>query len=223
MLKDQGMLEAERWQEASELGTLPVPTSLQSLISSRLDRLEREEKEVAHDASIVGAVFWAGAVAHLGAGDGLVAVDPTGRPADARAARLHSRERRLERDREDEYAFKHILIRDVAYGQVPKGRRVMLHVRFSDWMTKFPSSADEFVEIVAWHLEQACRLSREVARSPIEPPFLIAAGALAHAARRAERREGLRRHFATTRGHSTCWATSTKNDGSSSACGAQTS
>ena len=35
-------LEAERWQEASELGTLPVPTSLQSLISSRLDRLERD-------------------------------------------------------------------------------------------------------------------------------------------------------------------------------------
>jgi tetratricopeptide (TPR) repeat protein len=68
----------------------------------------------------------------------------------------------------------------------------MLHVRFSDWVTKLPSSADEFVEIVAWHLEQACRLSREVARSPIEPPFLAAAGALANAAKRAEQREGLR-------------------------------
>ena len=39
--------------------------------------------------------------------------------------------------------------------------------------------------------EQACRLCREVARSPIEPPLLQAAGALANAARRAERREGL--------------------------------
>ena len=68
----------------------------------------------------------------------------------------------------------------------------MLHVRFSDWVTKLPSSADEFVEIVAWHLEQACNLSREVARSPIEPPFLAAAGALANAAKRAEQREGLR-------------------------------
>ncbi|MDQ2944052.1 MAG: hypothetical protein M3R21_10350, partial [Candidatus Dormibacteraeota bacterium] len=40
--------------------------------------------------------------------------------------------------------------------------------------------------------EQACQLSREVARSPIEPPFLAAAGALANAAGKAERREGLR-------------------------------
>src|SRR5207253_10740878 len=93
---------------------------------------------------------------------------------------------------EDEYEFKHILIRDIAYGQIPKGRRAQLHVRFSDWVTILPGSADEFVEIVAWHLEQACRLSREVARSPIEPPLLQAAGALANAARRAEAREGLR-------------------------------
>jgi tetratricopeptide (TPR) repeat protein len=59
-------------------------------------------------------------------------------------------------------------------------------------VTVLPGSADEFVEIVAWHLEQACRLSREVARSPIEPPLVQAAGALADAARRAEARESLR-------------------------------
>src|ERR1044072_2162374 len=67
---------------------------------------------------------------------------------------------------DDEYAFKHILMRDVAYGQVPKGRRAELHVRFAEWMTALPSSADELVEIVAWHLEQACRCSREVGGCP---------------------------------------------------------
>jgi predicted ATPase/class 3 adenylate cyclase len=195
MLKDQGMLEAERWKEATEVGTLPVPTNLQGLISSRLDRLERADKELAHDASIVGAVFWAGAVAYLGAKNGLVAVDPVkGLKTLERQDFIHANAVSSVAG-EDEYAFKHILIRDVAYGQVPKGRRVMLHVRFSDWVTKFPSSADEFVEIVAWHLEQACRLSREVARNPIEPPFLVAAAALAHAARRAERREGLQEAY----------------------------
>jgi tetratricopeptide (TPR) repeat protein len=75
---------------------------------------------------------------------------------------------------------------------VPKGRRAQLHLRFSDWVTVLPGSADEFVEIVAWHLEQACKLSREVARRPIEPPIRQAADALADAARRAERRESLR-------------------------------
>src|SRR5204863_10156735 len=72
------------------------------------------------------------------------------------------------------------------------GRRAQLHLRFSDWVTALPGSADEFVEIVAWHLEQACKLSKEVARSPIEPPIREAAAALANAATRAERRESLR-------------------------------
>jgi class 3 adenylate cyclase/tetratricopeptide (TPR) repeat protein len=191
MLRDRGLIDAERWH-SEEMGELPVPTSVQGLISSRLDRLERGDKHLAHNAAVVGAVFWAGAVAHLGTEDG-------GPPPDPHAG-LETLERRdfvLHSDistvaGEDEYAFKHILMRDVAYGQVPKGRRAQLHVRFSDWVTILPGSADEFVEIVAWHLEQACRLSREVARSPIEPPLLQAAGALANAARRAEAREGLK-------------------------------
>jgi class 3 adenylate cyclase/tetratricopeptide (TPR) repeat protein len=193
MLKDKGMLDLGRWKEAGERGTLPVPTNLQGLISSRLDRLERPDKELAHDASIAGAVFWAGAVAHLGAKEGgLVKIDP-GKGLQTLQQHDFIRANPISSVAgEDEYAFNHILIRDVAYGQVPKGRRVMLHVRFSDWVTKLPSSADEFVEIVAWHLEQACRLSREVARSPIEPPFLVAAGALANCGRRAEQREGMR-------------------------------
>ena len=190
MLRDRGLVDAERWR-SEEMGELPVPTSVQGLISSRLDRLEGGDKQLAHNAAVIGAVFWAGAVAHLGADDG-------GAPPDLHAG-LETLERRdfvLHSEvstvaGEDEYAFKHILMRDVAYGQVPKGRRAELHVRFSDWVTILPGSADEFVEIVAWHLEQACRLSREVARSPIEPPLLQAAGALANAARRAERREGL--------------------------------
>ncbi len=191
MLKDQGMLQASRWHEAGALETLPVPNNLQGLISSRLDSLAHGDKALAHDASVIGAVFWAGAVAHLGATDGMVVSDPQ-QGLQTLARQDFIRPNPISSVvGEHEYAFKHILIRDVAYGQVPKGQRVVLHVRFSDWVTIMPSASDEFVEIVAWHLEQACRLSREVARSPIEPPFLAAAGALANAAGKAERREGL--------------------------------
>jgi class 3 adenylate cyclase/tetratricopeptide (TPR) repeat protein len=190
MLRDRGLVDAERWR-SEDVGELPVPTSVQGLISSRLDRLEGDDKRVAHNASVVGAVFWAGAVAQLG-------VEDDGPPPDPRE-RLATLERRdfVQHSDvstvagEDEYAFKHILMRDVAYGQIPKGRRAELHVRFTNWVDILPGSADEFTEILAWHLEQACRLSREVARAPIEPPFLQAAEALANAARRAERREGL--------------------------------
>jgi predicted ATPase/class 3 adenylate cyclase len=190
MLRDEGLIDAERWS-SEDVGELPVPTSVQGLISSRLDRLEGGDKRVAHDASVVGATFWAGAVGHLGAEDGSPPPDLHAglQTLERRDFVLHSEVSTVAG--EDEYAFKHILMRDVAYGQIPKGRRAELHVRFSDWVEILPGSADEFVEIVAWHLEQACRLSREVARAPIDPPLLQAAEALANAARRAERREGL--------------------------------
>src|SRR5205807_4457652 len=143
---------------------LPVPSSLQALIASRLDQLPPDEKRLAQHASVVGTVFWPGALASLnGAGD--------------LAANLEALERRdLVRARtgsavagEREYAFKHVLIRDVAYNQLPKGRRSQLHRRFAGWTEALPGGEDEFVEIVAYHLEQACLLTRGVARSP-EPP-----------------------------------------------------
>jgi tetratricopeptide (TPR) repeat protein len=191
VLREQGLIDLERWQ-SDEAGELPIPTSVQGLISSRLDRLAREEKLLAHHASVVGSVFWAGAVAHLGLENGAPQDDP--RPGlqelERRDFVAHSAVSTVAG--EDEYAFKHILMRDVAYGQLPKGRRAQLHLRFSDWVTDVRGKGEEFVEIVAWHLEQACGLSREVARTPIEPPIQQAADALAKAASRAERRESLR-------------------------------
>ena len=191
MLRDQGLIDLERWS-GDEARELPVPTSVQGLISSRLDQLTTPEKQLAHHASVIGAIFWAGALAELGASDGQAGVDPrTGLDElERRDFVAHQAESTVADD--DAYAFKHLLMRDVAYGQVPKGRRAELHVRFAEWVTALPSSADEFVEIVAWHLEQACRLSSEVARSPIEPPTREAAAMLAEAGGRAERRESLR-------------------------------
>jgi class 3 adenylate cyclase/tetratricopeptide (TPR) repeat protein len=191
MLRDRELLDPERWG-SDEMRDLPVPTSLQGLISSRLDRLGNTEKQLAHHASVIGAIFWAGAVAHLGAREGQEPGDP--RPGLTELARRDFVAAQSSSTVADdiEYAFKHILMRDVAYGQVPKGRRAELHVRFSDWVESLPRTADELVEIVAWHLEQACLLSREVARSPIDPPIREAAAALADAAERAERRESLR-------------------------------
>jgi predicted ATPase/class 3 adenylate cyclase len=192
MLRDEGLVDARAWATAT-IEDLPVPTSVQGLISSRLDRLEPRDKHLAHNAAVIGSVFWAGAVEHL------AAPDTNGKGplhADEALASLAARDfvRRNATSSvagEDEYAFTHILIRDVAYGQIPKGRRMQLHVRFADWVTILAGSADEFVEIVAWHLEQACRISHEVARAPIEPPTVAASGALANAAHRAELREGL--------------------------------
>ena len=85
-----------------------------------------------------------------------------------------------------------MLIRDVAYGRLPKSRRVGLHVRFADWIDELPDGSEEFVEILAYHLEQACLVAREVGRSEVPPPVDRAVEALSKAGEKAERREGLR-------------------------------
>jgi class 3 adenylate cyclase/tetratricopeptide (TPR) repeat protein len=191
MLSDQGIVDSTGWhlKEGQEVA---VPTSLQALIGSRLDQLMHPERRVAQHASVVGSTFWPGAVAHL--------QDETATTADAELLqRIDVLERRdLVRAHEQssvagelEYGFKHIIIRDVAYSRMPKGRRAQLHLRFGDWVETLPV-LDEFVEIVAYHLEQACRLTREIARATIDPPIERAVRALSHAGERAEAREGMR-------------------------------
>jgi len=183
MLSESALLDAE-----TKVEDLPVPESLQALIGSRLDALPRDEKRVAQQASVVGAVFWHGAVAHLaGATDGL----------EERLAGLERRdfihartESSIAGDRE--FGFKHILIRDVAYDRLPKGRRAQLHVLFSEWVGGLPAAEHELVEILAYHLEQACRLARQVQQSPVAPPVPAAVAALTRSAEKAKRRDGIR-------------------------------
>jgi predicted ATPase/class 3 adenylate cyclase len=188
MLVDEELVDPSGVIDVAALENLPVPSSLQGLITSRLDRLSPTERRAAQHAAVVGQVFWLGVVSHLVGTNGRIAADLEGlerrdfvRP---NAVSTVAGER--------EYAFKHILIRDVAYDRLPKGRRAELHVRCADWIVAIPGGEDDFVEIVAFHLEQACVLARELARSPISPPTLQAARLLARAAEKAERREGLR-------------------------------
>jgi class 3 adenylate cyclase/tetratricopeptide (TPR) repeat protein len=188
-LEETARMIVESPPEDEERRKLPVPTTLQALLGARLDQLPAEERGVAQHASVVGTVFWSGALASLDGGDD-----------DAIAAALERLEARdVIRTRtpptiagEREYIFKHALIRDVAYARIPKRRRVLLHSRFAGWVEDLPAADEELVEIVAYHLEQACRAAAEIAHSPEPAPVLRAAKALARAAEKAERREGFR-------------------------------
>ena len=96
---------------------LRLPETVQGLIAARIDALAPEEKALLQDAAVLGKVFWLGAVAALG-GVGRWAAEE----------RLHALERKefVRRERrssvagETEYAFRHLLVRDVAYGQIPR-------------------------------------------------------------------------------------------------------
>jgi tetratricopeptide (TPR) repeat protein len=75
---------------------------------------------------------------------------------------------------------------------MPRGRRAQLHLRFADWTEGLSEAADEFVEIVGYHLEQACQLTRAIARPTIDPPIDRAVHALSRAGEKAEAHEGMR-------------------------------
>ncbi|HJW49408.1 MAG TPA: adenylate/guanylate cyclase domain-containing protein [Candidatus Limnocylindria bacterium] len=179
---------AETGHLGGEVPMLAIPSNLNALIGARLDALPAREKRTAQQAAVVGGVFWSGAVAYLEESDTEVSSTLT---ALGRRDLVQERETSTVAG-EREWVFKHILIRDVAYARLPKGRRAALHTRCADWIGALPAGQDEYVEIVAYHLEQACLVAREVGRTPEPPPIGRAADALASAADRAERREGLR-------------------------------
>jgi class 3 adenylate cyclase/tetratricopeptide (TPR) repeat protein len=174
--------------ESPEGEELPVPSNLNALITSRLDQLGPTEKALAQNASVIGTTFWPDAVAAMNgiAGDleeGLAELQQRDLVRPGGPSRITG---------EREFAFKHVLIRDVAYGQLPKGRRAVLHRKFADWVAELPRVEDELSEIIAYHFEQACLTAQTVARPLESPPVVAAVEALMRAAGKAERREGFR-------------------------------
>ncbi len=182
MLAESDSLDAE------SLESMPVPESLQALVSARLDGLPGAERRLAQHASVAGATFWSGAAARLD--DRQAPPDDLLESLTGRTVLHEHRDSAVAGERE--WEFKHVLIRDVAYGRLPKSRRVALHVRFADWIGELPDGGEDFVEILAYHLEQACLVAREVGRSEVPPPVDRAVEALSKAGEKAEHREGLR-------------------------------
>ena len=168
----------------ADVEALPVPAGLQALVGARLDRLPDGGRRILGAASVVGTVFWGGALAALAPGE---AVEP-GLAGLLDEEVIHLREEGTI-EGEPEYVFHHDVIRDVAYARLPKATRAGMHARCADWVEQLPG-APELVEIAAFHLERACLLAREIERAPLEAPVERAVAALVAAAGRSERREG---------------------------------
>jgi len=136
---------------------LPVPDSVQAIIGARLDLLPPADKRLLQDAAVVGKVFWPGAVAALGG------------PADRHELEecLHALERKqfVRRERrssvagETEYAFAHTLVRDVAYGQIPRAVRAGQHLHAAGWIESL-GRPDDHAEMLAHHYLSALELAR---------------------------------------------------------------
>jgi len=139
---------------------LPMPESLHSIIAARLDGLPADEKAVAHDAAVVGKVFWTGAVATIGA---------RSRRSTERLLRALERKEFLKRTRrssvagEGEYTFGHVLMSDVAYSQMPRRRRAEAHRRAAEWLESLGvERVLDRAEMLAHHYLRALELANAV-------------------------------------------------------------
>jgi class 3 adenylate cyclase/tetratricopeptide (TPR) repeat protein len=157
MLIDEGYLERTNghWTARGDLTRVSVPGTIGALLSARLDQLETGERAVIQRASVVGRVFWWGAVTDL---------SPEGdRPDVGSHLQTLLRKELVRPDRsgfagEDAFRFSHILVRDAAYDSMPKRARAELHERFASWLErKSGDRIGEFEEILGYHLEQAYR------------------------------------------------------------------
>lgn len=187
MLADADIRDADGRISKEKVAALKIPSSLQALIGARLDRLSKAQKRVAGRAAVVGESFWPGAIAHLNGID--TDLDETLAELDE-----HEVVRPLERSMisgEREWAFRHALLRDVSYERMPKVERARLHARCGEWIAGLPGGDDELIEIVAYHLEQACLHAKGIA-SAEPPPITQAANALAKAAEKVGGRQGTR-------------------------------
>jgi class 3 adenylate cyclase len=134
-----------------------LPDSIQAVIAARLDTLPADEKTLLADASVVGSVFWQGAVAAIAQEDARNLEEPlTGLLQHHLIRRI--RESSMEGERE--FAFVHALARDVAYGQLPRIQRAKKHAAVATWIQSGPADqGDEIAELLAHHYFTAYELA----------------------------------------------------------------
>ena len=166
---------AERGDASDDL-----PETVQGIIAGRLDSLPPEEKRLLLDAAVLGKTFWVGALESIGGADG-GAVD-----------RLHALQRKefVRRERrgsvagETEFVFTHLLVRDVAYAQIPRAERAEKHLGAARWIESL-ARAEDLAEPLAHHWLAALELTRASGgdtRALVEPAVAALLGAAERAA-----------------------------------------
>jgi class 3 adenylate cyclase len=143
---------------------LPIPPTVQAVIAARLDELPPAQRAVLADAAVLGQVAWAGAIAAVG-GEDPNNLD-TWLQLNRHLAELERRELlgRTAGSRiagEVEVAFRHVLVRDVAYAQLPRAARVERHQRAAAWLEQLAlDRASDRAELLAHHYSQALAFAR---------------------------------------------------------------
>ena len=144
----------------------PLPTTIRGIIAARLDALPPAERTVLLDASVAGRVFWTGALERMSSAP--AALD------DALAAlerrELIARQAASMFEGQPQYAFRHVLVRDVAYELLPRAAR---RERHTETALFFEEAGGEFGEVGA----ALARHWRDAGNAAKAIDYLVAAAA----------------------------------------------
>jgi class 3 adenylate cyclase/tetratricopeptide (TPR) repeat protein len=121
-----------RWRAEAEIESISVPNTLVAVITSRLDRLADDEKQVVQTAAVIGREFQFDALAHIHQVD----MKQPGRALEDSLADLQRRELLREKARLPRrlYSFKHALTQETAYESLLHKRRRELHRMVAEWL-----------------------------------------------------------------------------------------
>jgi class 3 adenylate cyclase len=144
--------------ERASAPTDVLPTTIRGIVAARLDALPAAERAVLLDAAVMGKVFWRGPVAR-------VTVNP-----DVLSETLVALERRdlIRRETvsaivgEQQYSFRHMMIRDAAYEMLPRTRRQQLHGDLARYLEENAPEVGEALTQRARHWREAGEGNRAV-------------------------------------------------------------
>jgi class 3 adenylate cyclase/predicted ATPase len=157
-LFDQGALVRNgEIKLASSLSGLSIPTSVQGIIASRIDRLRPAEKDLLQTLAVIGVQL----------DESLVrGVVPNPQEELDRMLNTLQRAEFISENpalAEFRYSFKHALTRDVAYNSVLIERRKIIHERTAHAIeTLFPDRIKDHISELAYHYSGSGNVSKAV-------------------------------------------------------------
>ncbi|HEX7601371.1 MAG TPA: AAA family ATPase [Polyangiaceae bacterium] len=140
-------------------GDADVPETVLAMVQRRIEGFEPDARRVLRAASIFGDTFWRGAAISLLGG----ATNPVTQVGDW-LSKLVDREVIGRRSAtrfagEDEFVFRHAIVRDAAYGMLTDEDRLLGHRLAAEWLERH---AERDATALAEHFERGLELERAV-------------------------------------------------------------
>ncbi|MGH2679761.1 MAG: ATP-binding protein, partial [Actinomycetota bacterium] len=130
-----------------------LPSTVRAAIAARIDALPADARAALLHASVIGQTFWRDVLTETGE---LEAVDEALDGLEARGLVARNPQSQVEGDAE--FAFKHVLIRDVAYGTLPRSSRRTLHGAVARYLEAALADPEDLGWLLAHHWREAGEL-----------------------------------------------------------------